>query len=165
MTVSITSRKPPTAGEHLAVRLRPAGQVRERHQPQGCGAEREYDPVGRVVRVLDFDGNDIRLSYDGIDNLTEYRDNVQHVEYGYSGMWKLTRRRDHRGVVNFRYDREERLRRVINERLQSYEFALDAVGNVTAEKGFDGAVRRYLRDRGGRVVARRCHRERKGIRL
>ena len=32
------------------------------------------------------------------------------MEYGYSGMWKLTRRRDHRGVVNFRYDREERLR-------------------------------------------------------
>ena len=120
--------------------------------PKGAVQKREYDPVGRVVRMLDFDGNDIRLSYDGIDNLTEYRDNVQHVEYGYSGMWKLTRRRDHRGVVNFRYDREERLRRVINERLQSYEFALDAVGNVTAEKGFDGAVRRYLRDRGGRVV-------------
>lgn len=120
--------------------------------PKGAVQKREYDPVGRVVRVLDFDGNDIRLSYDGIDNLTEYRDNVQHVEYGYSGMWKLTRRRDHRGVVNFRYDREERLRRVINERLQSYEFTLDAVGNVTAEKGFDGAVRRYLRDRGGRVV-------------
>ena len=120
--------------------------------PKGAVQKREYDPVGRVVRVLDFDGNDIRLSYDGIDNLTEYRDNVQHVEYGYSGMWKLTRRRDHRGVVNFRYDREERLRRVTNERLQSYEFALDAVGNVTAEKGFDGAVRHYLRDRGGRVV-------------
>ena len=120
--------------------------------PKGAVQKREYDPVGRVVRVLDFDGNDIRLSYDGIDNLTEYRDNVQHVEYGYSGMWKLTRRRDHRGVVNFRYDREERLRRVTNERLQSYEFTLDAVGNVTAEKGFDGAVRHYLRDRGGRVV-------------
>ncbi|EGM98128.1 hypothetical protein HMPREF1018_04847, partial [Bacteroides fragilis] len=59
---------------------------------------------------------------------------------------------DHRGVVNFRYDREERLRRVTNEKLQSYEFTLDAVGNVTAEKGFDGAVRHYLRDRGGRVV-------------
>ena len=120
--------------------------------PKGAVQKREYDPVGRVVRVLDFDGNDIRLSYDGIDNLTEYHDNVQHVEYGYSGMWKLTRRRDHRGVVSFRYDREERLRRVTNERLQSYEFTLDAVGNVTAEKGFDGAVRRYLRDRGGRVV-------------
>lgn len=120
--------------------------------PKGAVQEREYDPVGRVVRVLDFDGNDIRLSYDGIDNLTEYRDSVQHVEYGYSGMWKLTRRRDHRGVVNFRYDREERLCRVVNEKLQSYEFTLDAVGNVTAEKGFDGAVRRHLRDRGGRVV-------------
>ena len=38
----------------------------------------------RQVHVLDFDGNDIRLSYYGIDNLTEYRDNVQHVEYGLS---------------------------------------------------------------------------------
>ncbi len=120
--------------------------------PKGAVQKREYDHIGRVTRVLDFDGNDIRLSYDGIDNLTEYRDSVQHVEYGYSGMWKLTRRRDHRGVVCFRYDREERLRRVINEKLQSYEFTLDAVGNVTAEKGFDGAVRQYLRDRGGRVL-------------
>ena len=120
--------------------------------PKGAVQKREYDHIGRVTRVLDFDGNDIRLCYDGIDNLTEYRDSVQHVEYGYSGMWKLTRRRDHRGVVSFRYDREERLRRVINEKLQSYEFTLDAVGNVTAEKGFDGAVRQYLRDRGGRVL-------------
>lgn len=120
--------------------------------PRGAVQRREHDLIGRVTRVLDFDGNDIRLSYDGIDNLVEYRDSLQHVEYGYSGMWKLTRRRDHRGVVNFRYDREERLVRVINERLQSYEFTLDAVGNVTSEKGFDGEVRRYLRDRGGRVV-------------
>ncbi|MCS3337030.1 RHS repeat protein [Bacteroides xylanisolvens] len=35
--------------EHLAVRLRPLGRCVERHQPQGCGAEKEYDPVGRVV--------------------------------------------------------------------------------------------------------------------
>ncbi|MCS2593459.1 RHS repeat protein [Bacteroides thetaiotaomicron] len=33
-------------GEHLAVRLRPAGQVRERHQPQGGGAERGIRPCG-----------------------------------------------------------------------------------------------------------------------
>ena len=120
--------------------------------PKGAVQEREYDNIGRVVRVLDFDGNDIHLSYDGIDNLTEYRDSLQRVEYGYSGMWKLTRRRDHRGVVNFRYDREERLVRVINERLGSYSFELDSVGNVTAESGFDGSVRRYLRDIGGRVT-------------
>lgn len=126
--------------------------MRHGHQPRGAVQRREHDLIGRVTRVLDFDGNDIRLSYDGIDNLVEYRDSLQHVEYGYSGMWKLTRRRDHRGVVNFRYDREERLVRVINERLQSYEFTLDAVGDVTAEKGFDGEVRRYLRDRGGRVI-------------
>lgn len=123
--------------------------------PRGAEQRREYDAIGRVVRVLDFDGNDIRLTYDGIDNLTEYRDSLQRIEYGYSGMWKLTRRRDHRGVVLFRYDREERLRRVVNERRESYEFTLDAVGGVIAEKGFDGAVRRYVRDLGEESSGRR----------
>ena len=165
MTVSITSRKPPTAGgtPRCTATTCWAGAWSVTN-PKGAVQKREYDPVGRVVRVLDFDGDGRTPVLHGMDqNLAEYRDNVQHVEYGYSGMWKLTRRRDHRGVVNFRYDREERLRRVINERLQSYEFTLDAVGNVTAEKGSDGAVRRYLRVTGADASSGRCcHRERKG---
>ena len=120
--------------------------------PRGAVQRREHDLIGRVTRVLDFDGNDIRLAYDGIDNLTEYRDSLQRVEYAYSGMWKLVRRRDRRGTVRFRYDGEERLVEVVNERMQPYAITLDAVGNVTEERGFDGAVRRYLRDRAGRVV-------------
>lgn len=121
--------------------------------PKGAEQVRKYDLIGRVVEVEDFDGNHIFLTYDGIDNLVEYRDNLQQVEYRYAGMWKLTSRRDSRGVVAFRYDGEERLRKVINERRQCYDFDLDNTGNVISEVGFDGKRRIYKRDIAGRVVS------------
>ena len=55
-------------------------------------------------------------------------------------MWKLVRCRDHRGVINFFHNCEERLREVRNENWESYDFTFDAAGYVVAESGFDGAV-------------------------
>ena len=92
------------------------------------------------------------LTYDGIDNLLTYKDDHQEVEYGYEGMWKLTRRKDARGVICFLHDREERLLEIINEKGEHYAFAMDAAGNVLQEEGFDGGVRKYVRDRAGRVI-------------
>ena len=98
--------------------------------PRGARQRRRYDLVGRIIGVDDFDGNHIKLSYDGIDNLIHYQDDHQEVEYGYEGMWKLVRRRDHRGVINFFHDCEERLKEVRNENWESYDFTLDAAGYV-----------------------------------
>ena len=92
------------------------------------------------------------LTYDGIDNLLAYKDDHQEVEYGYEGMWKLTRRKDARGVICFLHDREERLLEIINEKGEHYAFAMDGAGNVLQEEGFDGGVRKYVRDRAGRVI-------------
>lgn len=92
------------------------------------------------------------LTYDGIDNLLAYKDDHQEVEYGYEGMWKLTRWKDARGVICFLHDREERLLEIINEKGEHYAFAMDVAGNVLQEEGFDGGVRKYVRDRAGRVI-------------
>ena len=129
------------------------GRCTQVTNPKRAVQTRRYDAIGRVTEVEDFDGNHIHLKYDGIDNLLEYRDDLQKVEYTYSGMWKLTHRRDSRGVVGFHYDREERLRHVINERMQYYEFDLDDVGNVIRETGFDRGIRIYQRDIAGRVTS------------
>jgi len=119
---------------------------------KGARQRRRYDLVGRIIGVDDFDGNHIKLSYDGIDNLVHYQDDHQEVEYGYEGMWKLVRRRDHRGVINFFHDCEERLKEIRNENWESYDFTLDAAGYVIAESGFDGTTRYYERDSAGRVL-------------
>ena len=128
------------------------GRCTEITNPKGACQKRRYDLVGRIVEVEDFDGNHIRLTYDGIDNLLAYKDHHQEVEYGYEGMWKLTRRKDARGVICFLHDREERLLEIINEKGEHYAFAMDAAGNVLQEEGFDGGVRKYVRDRAGRVI-------------
>lgn len=140
-------------GNVLRYRYDRIGRCLRVTNPKGAEQVRKYDLVGRVVEVEDFDGNHIFLTYDGIDNLVEYRDNLQQVEYRYAGMWKLTSRRDSRGVVAFRYDGEERLRKVINERRQCYDFDLDNTGNVISEVGFEGKRRIYKRDIAGRVVS------------
>lgn len=140
-------------GNVLRYRYDRIGRCLRVTNPKGAEQVRKYDLVGRVVEVEDFDGNHIFLTYDGIDNLVEYRDNLQQVEYRYAGMWKLTSRRDSRGVVAFRYDGEERLRKVINERRQCYDFDLDNTGNVISEVGFDGKRRIYKRDIAGRGVS------------
>lgn len=131
------------------------GRCTQVTNPKGAVQTRHYDAIGRITEVEDFDGNHIHLRYDGIDNLLEYRDDLQKVEYTYSGMWKLTHHKDSRGVVGFHYDREERLRHVINERMQYYEFDLDDVGNVIRETGFDRGTRIYQRDIAGRVTSER----------
>ena len=52
----------------------------------------------------------------------------------------------------FLHDREERLLEIINEKGEHYAFGMDAAGNVLQEEGFDGGVRKYVRDRAGRVI-------------
>ena len=120
--------------------------------PKGAKQTRAYDNLGRVIAVKDFDGNNIQLEYDGIDNLILYQDDLQTVEYLYEGMWKLVRRRDARGQLQFVYDCEERLLRVSNENWEHYHFELDAAGHVVREQGFDREYRSYQRDRAGRVI-------------
>ena len=128
------------------------GNVIERSNPKGVKQRRSYDHLGRIVEVEDFDGNHIKLEYDGIDNLILYQDDLQRVEYAYEGMWKLVRRRDERGQLGFVYDSEERLLRVSNENWEHYHFDLDDAGVVIGERDFDRGYRSYQRDRAGRVI-------------
>ena len=77
-------------------------------------------------------------------------------------MWKLVCRRDHRGVINFFHDCEERLREVRNENWESYNFTLDAAGYVIDESGFDGAVS-DLSDKVGNLYNDPCRKLRNKI--
>ena len=120
--------------------------------PNGKQQKRWYDLKGRINRVYDFDGNDIQLEYDGIDNVIRYRDKQKDVQYTYGGLWKLTSRTEAGATIYFNYDTEEQLRKIINEHALPYRFELDAAGNVTEEIGFDNLTRRYERNEAGWVT-------------
>ena len=119
---------------------------------KGAVQKRRFDLLGRVIEVSDFDGNQIELTYDGIDNLVHYKDSQKEVRYEYKGMWKLKSRSDHRGTTIFGYDSEEQLRSITNEKMEIHRFILDKVGNVVKEIGFDLSEKEYQRDLAGRVT-------------
>lgn len=128
------------------------GRATKITNPKGAIQNRAFDLAGRIIEVNDFDDNQIKLQYDGIDNLLKYKDDQQEVEYSYSGMWKLTKRTDQRGTTNYYYDTEEQLTKITNENGRPYIFTLDEVGNVLKEQSFDGSVKKYKRDLAGRVT-------------
>ena len=128
------------------------GQCIEITNPKGAVQKRAFDAIGRVTQVTDFDGNEIALTYDGIDNLIHYKDNQQEVRYSYKGMWKLTKRTDKRGTTFYQYNTEEQLTQITNEKMLPYRFLLDTVGNVIKETSFDQETKHYQRDLAGRVT-------------
>ncbi len=120
--------------------------------PNGVKQRRFFDLKGRIEKVNDFDSNVIYLDYDGIDNVVRYRDRQKEVEYTYRGLWKLTGRTEAGASIFFKYDTEEQLVRIINEKGLPYRFVLDPAGNVTEEIGFDGITRQYERNPAGWVT-------------
>ncbi len=72
--------------------------------------------------------------------------------FGYRGMNRLAFREQSGTRVEFIYDTEDQLIGIKNENGLVYSFELDALGDVTVEKGFDGMRRQYERDAKGRVA-------------
>lgn len=109
------------------------------------------DLLGRVFFVAEPDGNERHLKFDALNNLTEIRDRYYQVQLSYQGLGRLASRSQGGVEIKFHYDKEERLTAIANEQNNIYQFELDATGEITAEQGFDGLTRRFVRDALGRV--------------
>jgi RHS repeat-associated protein len=120
--------------------------------PKNVKQRRILDGKGRIKKIYDFDGNIINLEYDGIDNVICYTDKQKQVEYTYHGLWKLTSRTEAGATINFQYDTEEQLVKIVNEHKLFYRFHLDPAGNVIEEVDFDSIARRYERNQAGWVT-------------
>ncbi len=112
---------------------------------------RKHDLAGNVVEVIEPDGNVRTLEYDGEGNVLRAKDQHYLVGFGYRGMNRLAFREQSGTRVEFLYDTEDQLIGIKNEHGLVYSFELDALGDVTVEKGFDGLRRQYERDAKGRV--------------
>jgi RHS repeat-associated protein len=128
------------------------GRLLELTDAAGNKQRRQYDRAGQLVSLQEPSGRQLFLTYDGEANVVRAKDGEQEVEFDYTIINRLARRRQAGQEVRFAYDREARLIGVTNERNQQYRFVLDAVGRVLVEESFDGLVRRYERDAEGQVI-------------
>ncbi|HEX6239601.1 MAG TPA: hypothetical protein VFZ61_01860, partial [Polyangiales bacterium] len=142
-----------TAPNQAITRLRHDGwgRIVERTDARGNVQRRWFDLLGRVERVEEPDGNVRTLRYDAEGRAVQLKDQQSDIELGYQGMGRLAYRSEARTTVRFEYDTEEQLVGIQNEHGHVYRFELDPRGLLQREHGFDGQLREYRHDLGGRV--------------
>lgn len=120
--------------------------------PNGNIERRDLDLLGRITQVTQADGNVRTLTYDAEGNVIHAKDRHHDVQFAYQGMGRLAQRTEAGTSVRFEYDSEEQLLAIVNEHGRVYGFKLGPTGGVLEERGFDDLLRRYTRDKAGRVT-------------
>jgi RHS repeat-associated protein len=128
------------------------GRVYEAALATGAVVRTERDAEGRPIAAVSLAGVTSRARYDAEGHLVEYEDATRHQRFAYGPGHRLARREEGGVTLRFEHDTECRLVAVLNEAGERYAFALDRVGEVREETGFDGASRRFVRDRRGHVT-------------
>ncbi len=131
-------------------------------EPMGAEMSFEYDPSGRMIRATDAHGNEISTEYDALGN----RVRVVHLGQGeqrfaYSPFGRVIRATDAFGSERrMKYDRLGRLVERIGPEgtaRWSYDASEYGVGRLSKEF-YDGHIRRFRYDSGGRLAAIDDHR-------
>ena len=135
------------------------GQLTKLVNPLGSASRYRYDAEGHLTDVESKLDLLQRSTFDAEGNLLDYVDANRHVRFEYGHFHRVTAREERAGFpigagqqrarVVYEYDTEDRLKAVINEAGERYEYALDLLGRATAEVGFDGRIRATQRDAKG----------------
>lgn len=128
------------------------GRCIELTNPIGNTQYRRYNLLGKVTQISESDGGQRQLVYDSMGNVIQVTGKHYTVNLDYDFFGNVTRRILGGTELNFVYDKEGRLTKVVNEHNEKYVFELDSEGCVVTEIGFDGLTKKYLRNVAGQVV-------------
>jgi RHS repeat-associated protein len=112
----------------------------------------EYDRLNRMCNMHLPDGNTVRLAYNAYEEVVQVADRHSNVQFEYTPMGKLKKRKQQNAEVQFLYDTEERLNAVINETGSHYTFDYNKRGEIINETRFDGLQLKYERDTTGKII-------------
>jgi RHS repeat-associated protein len=111
----------------------------------------EYDRLNRVCNIHLPDGNTLRLTYNAYKEVIQASDRHSQVQFEYTPMGNVKKRKQHNTEIHFLYDTEERLNAVINEAGRHYTFTYNKRGEIIKETGFDGIQQQFERDNTGKI--------------
>ncbi len=117
--------------------------------PLGAVEKYVYDSLDRVKSAKLPDGNLIDLTYDNYDSVRSVKDKYSKVQFEHTILGSIKSREQGGKKVEYEYNTEEQLTKLINEKGDTYQFEYDARGNITKEISFDGLTRTYERSKAG----------------
>lgn len=112
----------------------------------------EYDRLNRLCNMHLPDGNTVRLTYNAYKEVVQASDRHGLVQFEYTPLGNVKKRKQNNRETHFLYDTEERLNAVVNEAGKHYSFSYNKRGEISNETGFDGLQRKYERDATGKVI-------------
>ncbi|WP_437534767.1 RHS repeat-associated core domain-containing protein [Sorangium sp. So ce726] len=120
----------------------------------GAVTRYRYSEKGLLLSVEEPDGRIWRFKHDGLGNMIEEVDpSGRQTVLVRGGTGSLAEARLPGGsTVRLRYDRKDRLVRIVNAHGEAYAFELGPTGLKLGERTFDGREIRYDHDLAGRVV-------------
>ena len=128
------------------------GRILETVDARGGVTRSRYDPEGRILETRRPGGDVQSVVYNASGAAVEVRNANRSVRLRYEAFHWLAQREEGGLTRTFHHDSEGRLTGMTNEANERYTFALDAVGRVQREIGFDGRIRSFVRDKRGKVV-------------
>lgn len=128
------------------------GRCIQSSNPEGQVRYLTYDELDRVQTIHLPDGNTIKLQYNAYEDIVLARDKHTTVQYEYTPLGNVKKRKQGNTEMQFLYDTEERLCTVINESGRHYRLGYNKRGEIISETGFDGIQSQYERDAIGRIT-------------
>lgn len=119
--------------------------------PLGAVETYSYDKLNRLINAKLADGNEVALTYNAYENIIHAKDKYTEVDFTYSILGNITSRTEGERKIQYRYNSEEQLISIINEKGEVYQFERDVKGNIIKETGYDKLVRSYELDYSGLV--------------
>lgn len=112
-----------------------------------------YDQMGRIIEVITTaDGNHLKLVYDAYDDVIRATDKQHDVRFTYTPLGSLKTTEENNTIVRFVYNTEDLLTASINEHGETFTITRNMRGDVIQETGFDGRIKRYIRDATGKPI-------------
>ncbi len=112
----------------------------------------EFNLLSLPVTINEPDGNTRYLKFDAEANVVEAKDKHYDIKFSYDALNHLRARTQAGHGVSYKYDTEGNLIQLTNENNETYSFEVDAADRVIKETGFDGLVRKYIRNTAGKVT-------------
>jgi RHS repeat-associated protein len=117
----------------------------------------EYDPLGRLVEVIDFSGTPYVYEYDRADRITAWIDRAGYrYQYDYDASGRVVRGIGEDGYLSatFEYDTKRRVTLVSNSLGHATGYHYDEHGHLTRVIDPNGGVTASEFDRYGRLLSR-----------
>ncbi|MCL1924048.1 MAG: DUF6531 domain-containing protein, partial [Defluviitaleaceae bacterium] len=123
--------------------------------PLGALEKMKYDTANRLIEHTAPDGNITKLKYNAYTDVIYLKDNTKELNFTYTALGSISSRKEQQRITHFKYDTEEQLTQVINEKGEKYIFERNHQGNVTTETGFDNVRKSYTYTPAGKLKGMR----------